>query len=123
MPGIIIKKIREKRKLTQEYVALQMGLSQNALSKIENNYTALTVKHLKDLSRILEVSILDLMKEDFEIHKPSSMQMESVSRDNLIEKLLKMSERLKNKNPIKHENYPLIFSMLQTIDNSIDNIH
>lgn len=71
MPGSVIRKYRELRNYTQEYVAKQMNISQNAYSKIENNYTQLTVKHVRDLSRILEVSILDLLKSDFEIHKPA----------------------------------------------------
>lgn len=100
-----------------------MGISQNAFSKIENNNTQLTVKHVKDLSRILEVSVLDLLRDDFEIHKPNHILKESVDKDNLIDLLHEIAKKLKAKHPRKHEFYPVLCSMLQAIDQSIDNIH
>lgn len=72
MPGTVIRKFRESKRLTQEYVAGRMGISQNAYSKIENNITQLTVNHLKKLSDILEVPMSDLMKDEFELHRPIS---------------------------------------------------
>jgi transcriptional regulator with XRE-family HTH domain len=123
MPGSVIRKYRELRNYTQEYVAKQMNISQNAYSKIENNYTQLTVKHVKDLSRILEVSILDLLKSDFEIHKPAQMQLESVSKDNLLMVLDQLSTKLKEKHPQKHDFYPVVMSMLQAVDNTLENVH
>lgn len=47
MPGTVIRKIREMKKLSQEEVARQMGISQNAYSKIESNQTQLTINHIK----------------------------------------------------------------------------
>ena len=73
MPGHIIKQYRELKNYSQKFVASRMGISQNAYSKIENNITQLTVHHVKELSRILEVPITDLLKDDFEIHRPSAM--------------------------------------------------
>ena len=76
MPGSSIRTNRESKNYTQEYVAKQMGISQNAYSKIENGYTQLTVSHLKEISRVLEVSLMDLLKDDFEIHKPNHSKIE-----------------------------------------------
>ena len=70
MPGIVIKKYREMRNYSQKYVATKMGMSQNAYNKIENNITRLTVHHIKELSKILEVPMSDLLNDDFEINKP-----------------------------------------------------
>ncbi|MCU0321623.1 MAG: helix-turn-helix domain-containing protein [Chitinophagaceae bacterium] len=88
MPGTIIRKYRELRNFTQDYVAKEMGISQNAYSKIENNQTQLTVKHIKILSRVLEISILDLLKDDFEIHRPSDLQTHSITKENLLMTML-----------------------------------
>lgn len=49
MPGTIIKKIRESKSLKQETVAKELGISQAAYSKIENNITELTVRHCRIL--------------------------------------------------------------------------
>jgi transcriptional regulator with XRE-family HTH domain len=123
MPGTIIRKFRELRNYTQEYVAKEMGISQNAYSKIENNYTQLTVNHIKHISRILEVSILDLLKDDFEIHGPSNVQTESISKENLLMMMEQLSMKLKTKSPQKHEFYPVVMALLQAVDNSINNVH
>lgn len=123
MPGTTIRKYRELRNYTQEYVASQMGISQNAYSKIENNYTQLTVAHIKQLSKILEVGLLDLLKDDFEIHKPSHLQMESVEKDNLLILLNNISEKTESKHPQKHEFYPVVMALLQAVDNTLDNIN
>lgn len=69
MPGTIIKKIREKKGLKQEAVAMEMGISQAAYSKIENNLTELTVRHCKALSRIFQENVYEYFDDDFEIHR------------------------------------------------------
>jgi transcriptional regulator with XRE-family HTH domain len=51
-----------------------MGISQNAYSKIENNITQLTVNHLKSISSTLDIPIIDLLKDDFEIRKPQFVE-------------------------------------------------
>jgi transcriptional regulator with XRE-family HTH domain len=69
MPGTIIKNLREKKGMKQETVAIEMGISQAAYSKIENNLTELTVRHCKVLSRVFGVNVYDFFDEDFEIHR------------------------------------------------------
>jgi DNA-binding XRE family transcriptional regulator len=71
MPGTIIKKIRKMKMLKQETVAKEMGISQAAYSKIENNITELTVSHCKMLSRIFGVNVYDFLDDDFEIIRPN----------------------------------------------------
>jgi transcriptional regulator with XRE-family HTH domain len=123
MPGTIIRKYRELRNYSQDYVAKEMGISQNAYSKIENNITQLTVSHVKHISRILEVSILDLLKDDFEIHKPEMIQMESVTKESILQGMNRLQEKLSDKHPEKHEFYPVIMSLIQVMDNTIGNVH
>ncbi len=123
MPETIIRKVREQRNYTQDFVAKQMGISQNAYSKIENGYTQLTVRHIKDLSKILEVSLMELLRDDFEIHKPNHIHTESINKENLLMTFKQISEKLNDKHPQKHDFYPIIMSLLRTVDTTIDNIH
>ena len=123
MPGSSIRTNRESKNYTQEYVAKQMGISQNAYSKIENGYTQLTVSHLKEISRVLEVSLMDLLKDDFEIHKPNHIRNESITKDNLLMLLDNLKEKLNKKHPLKHEIYPVIMSLLQTVDTTIEDVY
>lgn len=123
MPETIIRKVREQRNYTQEFVAKQMGISQNAYSKIENGYTQLTVRHIKDLSKILEVSLLELLRDDFEIHRPNHIHKESINKENLLMSITQISDKLNSKHPQKHDFYPIVMSLLQTIDTTVDNIH
>ncbi|HMP92521.1 MAG TPA: helix-turn-helix transcriptional regulator [Phnomibacter sp.] len=71
MPGTIIKKLRENKGLKQETVAREMGISQAAYSKIENNITELTVRHCKMLSRIFGVNVYDYFDHDFIVARNS----------------------------------------------------
>ena len=123
MPGSIIKKYREAKNFTQDFIAKKMNMSQNAYSKIENGNTQLTVHHLKELSRVLEVSLLDLLRDDFEIHKPNHIQTESVSKEHLLLMLENLKNKLAAKYPQKHEFYPVLMSICQTLDSTIDQVH
>lgn len=69
MPGGIIKQLREKKGIKQDAVAMEMGISQAAYSKIENNLTELTVRHCKALSRIFGENVYDYFDDEFEIHR------------------------------------------------------
>ncbi len=77
MPGTIIKQLREKIGYSQEGVASDMGISQSAYSKIENNQTELKVWHCKVLSKIFGYNVYDLLPDDFEIHKPQIITSEN----------------------------------------------
>ena len=61
-----IRKIREYRDYTQEYLALKLGISQNAYSKIELAYTRITVERLIQIAQILEVESVDLLNGNSE---------------------------------------------------------
>ena len=61
-----IRKIREYRDYTQEYLALKLGISQNAYSKIELAYTRITVERLIQIAHILEVESVDLLNGNSE---------------------------------------------------------
>lgn len=123
MPGTVLRKYRELRNYSQDYVARKMGISQNAYSKIENNITQLTVNHVKMISQILEVSVMDLLRDDFEIHGPNTIHTESISKDALVSMMDKVRCKLDEKAPQKHDFYPVVMALLQSLDSTISNVH
>lgn len=54
--GIKIRKIREIKSFSQEYVANKLSISQSAYSNIENEKTPVTAKNLEQIAAILEVT-------------------------------------------------------------------
>lgn len=52
-----IRKIREYRDYTQDYLAAKLKISQNAYSKIELGYSKLTIDRLFQIAAILEVEV------------------------------------------------------------------
>lgn len=59
-----IRKIREYRNYTQEYLAAKLRISQNAYSKIELGYTKITLERLFQIAHILEVNLVELINTD-----------------------------------------------------------
>ena len=97
MPGAVIRRYREMRNYSQKYVSAKMGISQNAYSKIENNMTQLTVHHIKQLSEILQVPVSDLLRDEFEIHKPLFAQGKLVHKEDVIHMLEQIKQKLGKK--------------------------
>ena len=122
MPGIVIKKYREMRNYSQKYVAAKMGMSQNAYSKIENNITGLTVHHVKELSKILDIPITDLLKDDFEIHKPFAIPR-TVSKSDLLEHVHTLQKIIQDKHATKHDGYIVAMSLIVAAENTLASVH
>ena len=122
MPGHIIKHYREVKNYSQKYVASKLGISQNAYSKIENNLTQLTVHHIKELSKILEVPITDFLRDDFEIHKPLVIPR-VVTKADLADLLQALSKKLEAKHVTKHESYIVMMSLISAADHSLSLVH
>ena len=56
-----IRKIREYKDYTQDYLAAKLNISQNAYSKIELGYSKVTLERLFVISYVLEVNPADLI--------------------------------------------------------------
>lgn len=56
-----IRKIREYRNYTQDYLAAKLQISQNAYSKIELGYSNITLSRLVNIGEILEVDLVTLI--------------------------------------------------------------
>lgn len=51
-----LKELRQKKGLTQENIAYELGISQKAYSKIENNLVCLSNEKMMKIAEILKVS-------------------------------------------------------------------
>jgi transcriptional regulator with XRE-family HTH domain len=60
--AVNIRKLREYRNYTQEYLAFKLNISQNAYSKIELGYTKITVDRLFYIADILGTDALDILR-------------------------------------------------------------
>lgn len=56
-----VRKMREFRNYTQEYMAEQLNLSQRAYSSLENGKTQLSVERLVDICKLLDVSVGEIL--------------------------------------------------------------
>ena len=61
-----IRKVREYRNYTQDYLAAKLEISQNAYSKIELGYSKITLDRLFHIALILEVEVMELLNFDVE---------------------------------------------------------
>jgi len=68
-----IRKLRECKNYSQYYLAVKLGISQNAYSKIELGYTNITLNRLIKIAEILEADLIDLINS--EIEKPEKLKL------------------------------------------------
>ena len=61
-----IRKLREYRDYTQDYLAAKLNISQNAYSKIELGYSRITLERLFVISSVLEIKPADLISMERE---------------------------------------------------------
>jgi transcriptional regulator with XRE-family HTH domain len=59
--GSNIRKVRELKNFTQEYVAKKLGVSRSFYIKVENNETQIKFEHLHELSQIMNVKLNDII--------------------------------------------------------------
>lgn len=62
--GRKIKKLRELRNYTQEYMADQLGVSQPAYSKMETDETEINDVRLTQIAKALNMSVQDILSFD-----------------------------------------------------------
>jgi len=62
--GDKIRKVRELKGFTQDFMAGKLEMSQRAYSKIENNDIKLDWGRIEDISKILEIEPTDLVSFD-----------------------------------------------------------
>ncbi|WP_332453426.1 helix-turn-helix transcriptional regulator [Chryseobacterium aquaticum] len=107
-----IRKHRELKGFSQEYMANQLDINQASYAKIENNSTKITVDRLFAISKLLEADITDLMdlktqtiynvydnehaigNQDIKNHAIGHQEVQTLYQDNkeVYEKLIKAKD-------------------------------
>jgi len=95
VPEIKIKQIRELKNFTQEHVAIQLGLTTRAYSKIEAGQTQLTINRLNEISAILGIDPLEVLAFDDKQIFNNCKQEENIDNIhiNLPDKLIQQYEK------------------------------
>lgn len=62
--GTKIKKLRELRNYTQEFMAEKLGMSQTGYSNIERDETDVSLSRLHQIAKVLEIKLQDLLGFD-----------------------------------------------------------
>ncbi len=62
--GTKIKKVRELKNYTQEYMSQRLNVSQSTYSRFEKDDSDLTISQLKDISEIFGMKVEDLINFD-----------------------------------------------------------
>lgn len=62
--GSKVRQLRELKGFSQEYIASQLGVSQRAYSKLENNETRLDWNKLTKIAEVLEMNPTDIVSFD-----------------------------------------------------------
>ncbi|MCL1943404.1 MAG: helix-turn-helix domain-containing protein [Candidatus Azobacteroides sp.] len=71
--GFNIRKIREKKGFSQEFIAEKLGINQSTYGKLERDMSNVTLDRLFKIADILEediTSLLDIGKKIFSITRP-----------------------------------------------------
>ena len=87
-----IRKIREAKGYSQEYMAIKLGISQNGYFKIEAGKVSLKVKELFDIAQILGTNINELIQIEKPIDSPIGIH--TVDRNKIDEMLRLLKELL-----------------------------
>jgi transcriptional regulator with XRE-family HTH domain len=91
--GLRIKKIREYRNFTQQYMADSLNISQNAYSKIESETTKLTTDRLELIANILDIPIETIINDEHQIFNLSNNHVEKFYIENLTEQKSELLEK------------------------------
>ncbi|TAH20133.1 MAG: XRE family transcriptional regulator [Cytophagales bacterium] len=62
--GLKIKKLRELRNYTQEFMAEKLSMSQTGYSNIERDETDVSLSRLQQIAKVLEIKLQDLLGFD-----------------------------------------------------------
>ncbi|KIQ16452.1 XRE family transcriptional regulator [Flavobacterium sp. MEB061] len=110
MPGNInenIKRIRELKEYTQEYMALMLNITQTSYNRIEKGKSPLTCDKLEEIVSIFEMDLISIIKFESSLYKSDFIKpkvsleqcdlskIETLYRDKiaLLEKLLAITDR------------------------------
>ncbi|MDY0078485.1 MAG: helix-turn-helix transcriptional regulator [Bacteroidales bacterium] len=79
-----IKRIRELRNYSQEYMAENLGISQVTYSRIETGQTQLNTRRMQQIAKVLEIDLIRLFSFDERVlfNKDKSTKREHINTCN-----------------------------------------
>jgi len=87
--GVNIRKWRNMKEIKQKDLAVSLGLSEAAVSNIENDITNVTLTQLEDISTVLEVSMEQLLSDPQQQYLRKQESTPDPDPDNLQKQLIK----------------------------------
>ena len=108
--GSKLKKSRERKKYSQQFVAEKLHISRQAISKWENGHTYPDVSSLQVLSKLYDISLDELLKGTDEINTEEVNVIKEVS-DPIIDKREIQTVKVKSEEERKFF-YLITFSLL-----------
>jgi len=93
--GSTIKKVREFKNLTQEYVANEIGISRRHYINVENGYVNLKDSMLEKIAKVLDVNVLEIKSFN---HRQFFSGYNEPSEHHVISELLTQNSELKEIN-------------------------
>ena len=94
--GQKVRRIREEKQLTQDFIAHKLEISQNTYSKIESGSIKLTIDRISELSKILDVPIEDMLSDDTKTFHLNNNHIEKFYIENLQEENKGLVQSLKD---------------------------
>lgn len=94
--GQKVRRIREEKQWTQEFIANKLEISQNTYSKIESGSIKLTIDRISELSKILDVPIEDMLCDDTKTFHLNNNHIEKFYIENLQEENKGLVQSLKD---------------------------
>ena len=94
--GQKVRRIREEKQWTQEFIANKLEISQNTYSKIESGSIKLTIDRISELSKILDVPIEDMLSDDTKTFHLNNNHIEKFYIENLQEENKGLMQSLKD---------------------------
>lgn len=97
--GPKIRKIREIKGYSQEYIASKMSIKQNSYSKLERGETNLSIDRLMEICSVLEIELSTLMNFDEKMVFNNCTQNGNFGENNTfvfnaVEKIQELYERI-----------------------------
>jgi transcriptional regulator with XRE-family HTH domain len=119
--GHNIRQVRELKNLTQEYVAKKLGVSRSFYIKVENNETQIKFEQLQALSKVMDVSLNDIIdfndKQIFNTthHNHNVKNVGNVINDYQHEEMKTMYEKLLTEKDARLQEKDEIIKMMKSL--------
>lgn len=87
--GHLIRKHRQEKGYSQEYLGKKIGLSQNSIFKIESDIKIPTIEELEKINNILEIDIQSMLNNDSNNKKNVTYNIFIITEKNDLQEILK----------------------------------